>query len=126
MASMTRMAVTDPNIARLPAPAAIPAHGARKILRNAASILLGDAFGEAVTGYAIALAAVSLGPRLFGELSEAQAFADPFVALAAFGLTPVTVTLGARRGATDGTLRGTVDALRVMFSALSALVVMAV
>jgi O-antigen/teichoic acid export membrane protein len=121
------MAVTDPNVAPLDAaPISVRRQpGVSKILRNAASILLGDAFGEAVTGYAIALAAISLGPRLFGELSEAQAFADPFVALAAFGLTPVAVTLGARRGATDGTLRGTVDALRVMFAGLSALVVMA-
>jgi O-antigen/teichoic acid export membrane protein len=121
------MAVTDPNVVRLDAaPVSVRAQGASKILRNAASILLGDAFGEAITGYAIALAAISLGPRLFGDLSEAQAFADPFGSLAAFGLTPVAVTLGARRGASDGTLRGTVDALRVAFATLAALIVMAV
>ncbi|MGZ3453261.1 MAG: oligosaccharide flippase family protein [Polyangiales bacterium] len=119
------MAVTDPNVARLDsARVSVRTAGPSKILRNAASILLGDAFGEAITGYAIALSAVSLGPRLFGELSEAQAFADPFGALAAFGLTPVAVTLGARRGASDGTLRGTVDALRVGFATLAALIVM--
>jgi O-antigen/teichoic acid export membrane protein len=97
-------------------------HGAyRRILKNTASILISDAAGEAITGYAIALSAVHLGPGPFGALSEAQAFLDPFEAIATFGLTPVAIMLAARRGGPDGALRGTVAAIRVVFAVASGL-----
>jgi O-antigen/teichoic acid export membrane protein len=86
---------------------------ARRIARNAASILIGDAAGELLIGYSIALAAVSLGPRGFGTLSEAQAFMDPFEAAAAFGLGNVALRFAASRGDCDGTLRGTVFGIRL-------------
>ncbi len=92
-----------------------------RILRNTASILVSDAMGEALTGYAIALSAYYLGPRAFGELAEAQAFLDPFEAVATFGLTPVTIMLAAQRGGCDGELRGTVSGLRVAFAVVSGL-----
>ncbi|MBI2389861.1 MAG: hypothetical protein HYV09_09735, partial [Deltaproteobacteria bacterium] len=44
----------------------------RKIVRNAASILLGDAAGEVLTATAIALAAIKLGRAGFGRSSDAQ------------------------------------------------------
>lgn len=84
----------------------------RRIARNAASILLGDAAGEIFVGYAILLAATSLGPAGFGKLAEAQAFMDPFDALAGLGLGNVAITLAAQRGACDGKLRGTVWGIR--------------
>lgn len=86
----------------------------RRIVRNAASILLGDAAGEIFTGYAILLAATSLGPAGFGQLSEAQAFMDPFDALAGLGLSNVAITVAARRGGCDGNLRGTVGGVRAV------------
>ena len=79
----------------------------RRIVRNAASVVLGDAAGDVFAGYAIILAATSLGPAGFGRLSEAQAFVEPFDALAALGLGNVALTTAARRGACDGALRGT-------------------
>lgn len=88
---------------------------AYRILKNAISILAGNAGGEVLTTYAIALAAVSLGPTGFGELSEAQAFMDPFDVAATFGLGQVAITVAARRGQCDGALRGTIGALRLGF-----------
>src|ERR1041385_7602956 len=58
-------AVSSPRRTRMVshAPAVAPAESpARRIARNALSILLGDAAGEVLVGYAIVLAAVSLGP----------------------------------------------------------------
>ncbi len=93
----------------------------RRIVRNAASIVLGDAAGEIFVGYAIVLAAGSLGPADFGRLSEAQAFMEPFDSLAAFGLGNVAITMAARRGNCDGTLRGTVWGIRTISAAMAAL-----
>ncbi len=90
----------------------VPRSAAFKIARNAASILIGDAAGEMLVGYAIVLGAVSLGPSGFGILCEAQAFMDPFDALAALGLTQVAISVAARRGGCDGALRGTVRGIR--------------
>ena len=86
----------------------------RRIVRNAASLVLGDAAGDVFAGYAIILAATSLGPAGFGRLSEAQAFVEPIEALAALGLGNVALTTAARRGACDGALRGTVLGIRMM------------
>jgi O-antigen/teichoic acid export membrane protein len=86
-----------------------------RILRNAGSILLGDAGGDVLTMFAIGLSAVALGPAGFGTLSEAQAFMDPFDTAAGFGLAQVAITVGARRGGCDGTLRGTIFAMRAIF-----------
>lgn len=90
-----------------------------KIARNAASIFLGDAAGEVLVGYALILAAVSLGPAGFGTLSEAQAFMEPFDALAALGLVSVSITVAARRGGVDGELRGTVFGIRFASAAVA-------
>lgn len=117
-----RASVVD---ARALQPAAGPS-AVRRILRNAVSILIGDAAGEVLTTYAIALAALHLGPRMFGQLSEAQGFFDPFDALAAFGLTPVALSMGVHRGAGDGALRGTVDGLRVILSLVAGFLALAV
>ena len=90
-----------------------------RILRNAGSILLGNIGGELLTTYAIALAALSLGPAGFGRLSEAQAFMDPFETAAGFGLTQVAITVAAKRGECDGTLRGTIFGIRSVFAVLA-------
>ncbi len=93
----------------------------RRIVRNAASILIGDAAGEIFVGYAIVLAAGSLGPAGFGRLSEAQAFMEPFDSLAAFGLGNVAISMAARRGDCDGALRGTVWGIRTISAVMAAL-----
>ena len=94
----------------------------RRIVRNAASILLGDAAGEIFGGYAIVLAATSLGPAGFGRLSEGQAFMEPFDALAGLGLSGVAITMAARRGDCDGALRGTVWGIRSISAVAAALI----
>ena len=94
----------------------------RRIARNAASIVLGDAAGEVFNGYAIVLAATSLGPAGFGRLSEGQAFMEPFDALAALGLGSVAITMAARRGDCDGALRGTVWGIRSISAVIAALI----
>jgi O-antigen/teichoic acid export membrane protein len=94
----------------------------RRIVRNAASIVLGDAAGELLGGYAIVLIATSLGPAGFGRLSEAQAFMEPFDALAGLGLGSVAITLAARRGDCDGALRGTVWRIRSASAFVAALI----
>jgi O-antigen/teichoic acid export membrane protein len=96
--------------------------GAVRILRNAGSILLGDLGGDILTTYAIALAAVKLGPAGFGMLAEAQAFMDPFETAAGFGLVQVTITVAAKRGGCDGTLRGTITGIRMAFAAVAIVV----
>jgi len=94
----------------------------RRILRNATSILLGDAAGEVFAGYAILLAATSLGPAGFGRMAEAQAFMDPFDALAGLGLGNVAITVAAQRGSCDGRLRGTVWGIRTTSALISGLI----
>ena len=94
----------------------------RRIARNAASIVLGDAAGEIFGGYAIVLAATSLGPAGFGRLSEGQAFMEPFDALAGLGLGSVAITMAARRGDCDGALRGTVWGIRSVSAIVAALI----
>lgn len=83
-----------------------------RVLRNAASILLGDFAGDLLIAYATALAALSLGPRGFGTFNEARAFMDPFEAASMFGLGTVALRFAASRGGCDGALRGTVLGLR--------------
>ncbi|MET0792359.1 MAG: polysaccharide biosynthesis C-terminal domain-containing protein [Polyangiaceae bacterium] len=95
---------------------------ARRIVRNTASILLGDGAGEIFVGYAILLAAGSLGPAGFGRLSEAQAFMEPFDSLAALGLENVAMVVAARRGGCDEQLRGTVWGIRMMSACVAAVV----
>lgn len=91
-----------------------PARGTvSRVLRNIASILLGDAAGDVLVGYAIALAAVSLGPQGFGTFSEARAFMDLFEAASVLGLADVALRCSATRGGCDGTLRGTVLGIRM-------------
>lgn len=94
----------------------------RRIARNAASIVLGDAAGEVLGGYAIVLIATSLGPAGFGRLSEGQAFMEPFDALAGLGLGSVAITMAARRGDCDGALRGTVWGIRSASAIVASLV----
>jgi O-antigen/teichoic acid export membrane protein len=97
-----------------------------RVLRNVASILLGDAAGDVLIGYALALAAISLGPSGFGTFSEARAFMDLFEAASALGLTDVALRFAAARGGCDGTLRGTILGLRTSAAAVAALVGMVV
>ena len=87
-----------------------------RIFRNAGSSLAGNAAGEVLTTYAVALAAISMGPAGFGRLTEAQAFIEPFDTLAGFGLLQVSVTMAAARGSCDGALRSTVMGLRLCFT----------
>jgi O-antigen/teichoic acid export membrane protein len=96
----------------------------RKIARNAASILLGDAASDVLVAMAIALAAVKLGPSGFGRLTEAQAFMEPFESLAGLGLGSVAITVAAKRGC-DGALRGSVLAIRMVSALVAAIVGMA-
>jgi len=90
-----------------------------RIVRNAASILVGNAAGEVFTAYALGMAAVGLGTAGFGTLSTARAFAEPFQSLAGFGLSSVAITLAARRGGLDAALRGTILGLSGFFAAIS-------
>jgi len=106
-----------------PAPEPKAATGSgRRIARNAASIILGDAGGEIFGGYAVILAATSLGPASFGRLSEGQAFMEPFEALATLGLGSVAITMAARRGDCDGALRGTVWGIRTISAIVAAII----
>jgi O-antigen/teichoic acid export membrane protein len=98
------------------APSPAPMSALARIARNAASILLGNAAGEAFTAYALGMAAVGLGAAGFGTLSTARAFAEPFQSLAGFGLSSVAITLAARRGGLDATLRGTILGLSGLFA----------
>ena len=91
----------------------------KRILRNASSILVGNAAGEILSTFAIGLAALSLGPTGFGELAEAQAFIDPFETLAGFGLIQVSITLAAARGGCDAAMRTTIMVLRLGFAAMA-------
>src|SRR5207237_8064728 len=91
-----------------------------RIARNAISMLASDAGGEVLASYAVALAALSLGPAGFGVLSAGQAFMDPFDALAGFGLSQIAITFAARRGGCDGALRGTLLAIRTGFGIVAA------
>jgi O-antigen/teichoic acid export membrane protein len=100
--------------------------GVARVLRNAASILLGDAAGDVLIGYAIALAAISLGPRGFGTLSEARAFMDLFEAASLFGLADVALRFAALRGGCDGTLRGTVLGIRMSTAAAASAIGIAI
>ncbi|GAC1542241.1 MAG: hypothetical protein NVS3B10_06680 [Polyangiales bacterium] len=88
----------------------------RRILRNAGSVLLGDAAGDVLLAYAVGLAALKLGRAGFGTLNEAQAFIEPFEALAGFGLRQVAITIAAREGGCDGRLRGTILGVQTGFS----------
>lgn len=90
-----------------------------RIARNVVSILAGDAAGEAINTIVTGRQAVALGPEKFGALSAAQAFVDPFRAIAAFGLSVVAVTVASKRGGPDGTLVRTLVALFTVFSLLS-------
>jgi len=99
---MTATALPEPRRGVLP-----------RILRNAGSIVLGDAAGDVLIWYAIALAAISLGPRGFGTLSEAGAFMELFKAASVLGLGEVALRFSASRGGCDGTLRGTVLGIRM-------------
>lgn len=91
----------------------------RRAAKNAVSVIVGDAGGEVVTAYTLTYVALRLGPTGFGELSEAQAFLEPFESLAWFGLTNVALTTAARRGC-DGPLRGTILGMQLVFGAVAA------
>lgn len=113
--------MTEPGAADLDAAVEGRASG-KRILRNAASILLGDVAGDIIIAIAIALAAVSLGPAGFGRLSEAQAFMEPFAALAALGLGSVAITVAAQRGSCDGALRGSILGIQLVAALIAAVV----
>ncbi len=96
-----------------------------RIVRNAASMLVGSASGELLTTYAVALAALSLGTAGFGTLATAQAFVEPFQSLAGFGLGSVAVMLAAQRGGVDRALRGTLFGILAAMSLIAALLALA-
>jgi O-antigen/teichoic acid export membrane protein len=114
------MSASSPKVPEGALAGAVAPGAAMRIARNAISILVSDAGGEVLTSYAVALAAISLGPAGFGVLSAGQAFMDPFEVLAGFGLSSIAVTLAARRGGCDGTLRGTLFGLRTGFALVGA------
>ncbi|MCU0658943.1 MAG: oligosaccharide flippase family protein [Polyangiaceae bacterium] len=104
-----------------------PGEGAiKKIVRNAASVLAGNALGEVLTTYAIVLAASTLGPAGFGRLSAAQAFMEPFDILASFGLGAIAIKVAAERGGADGVLRGTNLAIRAVTAPLTVCIALGV
>lgn len=88
----------------------------KRIFRNASSLLISGGIGEVLTTYAVGLSAIALGPAGFGTLAEAQAFMDPFETLAGFGLVQVSITIAARNGSCDGTVRATIMGLRFAFA----------
>jgi O-antigen/teichoic acid export membrane protein len=94
--------------------------GLGRTVRNAASMLAGDAAGEILVVYALGLAALSLGPVGFGRLAESQAFMDPFDILGGLGLGNVAMVVAASRGGVDGGLRGTIWGMRTASAALTA------
>jgi O-antigen/teichoic acid export membrane protein len=98
----------------------------KRIFRNASSLLVGGGVGEILTTYAVGLSALALGPGGFGTLAEAQAFMDPFEALAGFGLVQVSITLAARNGACDGTVRATVMGIRFGFACAAILAALSI
>jgi O-antigen/teichoic acid export membrane protein len=97
----------------------------KRIVRNAAGILLGSASGEILTGYALVLSALTLGRAGFGKLSSAQALVEPFEQLASFGLALVAVAKASERGGCDGELRGTTLGIRLSFGVLASLAAIA-
>lgn len=101
------------------------ASSAARILRSVISILVGDAAAEAVNTVVVSRQALVLGPANFGALSAAQAFVDPFRAVAAFGLTLVAVTIAARRKGPDGALVRTLFALYAALSLVASTVAVA-
>ncbi|HEX3594093.1 MAG TPA: polysaccharide biosynthesis C-terminal domain-containing protein [Polyangiaceae bacterium] len=112
-------APVDP--AALAAPATRAGRGAlARIGRNTASMLVGDGAGEVLVGYSLGLAALALGPRGFGRLAEAQAFMDPFDALAGLGLASIAMVVAARRKGVDGAMQGTILGLRALSGAATA------
>jgi len=96
-----------------------------RVARNVVAILVGDAAAEAVNTVSTARSALALGPGGFGVLSAAQAFVEPFRALAAFGLSVVCMTVAARRGGADGTLVRTLGGLHAFFALVATGVVLA-
>ena len=97
----------------------------RRIARNTASILAGDAASQIFTAAAIAMAALNLGRAGFGKLSEAQAFVDPLNAIATFGLQQVAITVCAQRRGCDGVLRGTILGIQGMLAPIAVIVTLA-
>jgi O-antigen/teichoic acid export membrane protein len=97
------------------------ASDAARIARNVASILAGDAAAEAVNTVVTGRQALALGPAAFGSLSAAQAFVEPFRAVAAFGLSLVAVTVAARRKGPDGALIRTLFALYALSSTIASM-----
>ena len=98
------MTASSPKVPEGSLPKAAAPGATMRIARNAISMLAGDAGGEVLTTYAVALAALSLGPAGFGILSAGQAFMDPFEVLAGFGLGSIAVTFAARWRGCDGML----------------------
>jgi O-antigen/teichoic acid export membrane protein len=111
--------VNPPPIDRIRAWLGSDASNAARIVRSVLGILIGDAAAEAVNTVVLGRQALTLGPAGFGALSAAQAFVDPFRAVAAFGLTLVAVTVASRRSGPDGSL------VRTLFSLYAALSVAA-
>lgn len=99
--------------------------GLRRALENAVSVIVGDAGGEVITAYTLAFVALKLGPAGFGQLTESQAFLEPFESLAWFGLTNVALTAAARRGC-DGKLRGTILGMQLGFGLVAASIALVV
>lgn len=104
---------------RLRAALSSDASNATRIARNVASILAGDAAAEAINTLSTGRSALALGPAGFGALSAAQAYVEPFRAIASFGLPIVAVTVAARRGGPDGALVRTLAALFALSSLLA-------
>jgi O-antigen/teichoic acid export membrane protein len=83
------------------------------IARNAAALMLSDVVIRALSAVGVVLVARSLGPRSYGILSVAIAFASIVAYLSDLGLTHLTLQQAARPDADLGAILGTVFRVRM-------------
>ena len=84
------------------------------IARNAAALLLSDVAIRAFSAIGVVLVARSLGPRSYGLLSVAIAFAGIVAYLSDLGLTHLTIQEATRPNAEIGSILGTIFKVRVV------------
>ncbi len=92
------------------------------IARNAAALMLSDVAIRAFSAVGVVLVARSLGPRSYGILSVAIAFAGIVAYLSDLGLTHLTLQQAARPDADLGIILGTVFKVRMALVVAVALV----
>jgi O-antigen/teichoic acid export membrane protein len=87
------------------------------IARNAAAMLASDVGIRALSAVGVVLVARSLGPRAYGILSVALAFAAIAAYFSDLGLTHLTIQYGTRPGADLGRMLGTILKVRILLVA---------